>query len=76
MTACTERHTAARAYGFAGEGQKGMPSQLSMTACTERHTAARAYGLAGEGKKKRNSGQAECMVATTSSDGMSKEGTA
>jgi len=24
MTACTERHTAARAHGLAGEGQKGM----------------------------------------------------
>jgi hypothetical protein len=51
MTACTERHTPARAHGLAGEGQKGMPSQLSMTACTERHTPARAHGLAGEGQK-------------------------
>jgi len=25
MTACTERHTAARAITLAGEGQKGMP---------------------------------------------------
>jgi hypothetical protein len=25
MTACTERHPAAPADGFAGEGQKGMP---------------------------------------------------
>jgi hypothetical protein len=24
MTACTERHPAARNYGVAGEGQKGM----------------------------------------------------
>jgi len=51
MTACTERHTAERAYGLVGEGQKGMPSRLSMTACTERHTAAGAHGLAGEGQK-------------------------
>ena len=27
MTDCTERHTAARAYGLAGEGQKGMPKE-------------------------------------------------
>jgi len=27
MTDCTERHTAARAYGLAGEGQKGMPRE-------------------------------------------------
>jgi len=51
VTACTERHTAAPAHGLAGEGQKGMPSQLSVTACTERHTAAPAHGLAGEGQK-------------------------
>ena len=51
MTDCTERHTAARAYGLAGEGQKGMPSQPRMTDCTERHTAAHARSLAGEGQK-------------------------
>jgi len=27
MTACTERHTAARATAVAGEGQKGMPAE-------------------------------------------------
>jgi hypothetical protein len=27
MTDCTERHTAARACGVAGEGQKGMPKE-------------------------------------------------
>jgi len=60
MTACTERHTAARAFGPAGEGQKGMTKVGAvMTACTERHTAARAFGPAGEGQK-----------------GMTKEGTA
>jgi len=32
MTACTERHTAALAHGLAGEGQKGMPSRLSVIA--------------------------------------------
>jgi len=51
MTACTERHTLALANGTAGEGQKGMPSRLSMTACTERHTLALANGTAGEGQK-------------------------
>jgi hypothetical protein len=27
MTDCTERHAATRAYGLAGEGQKGMPKE-------------------------------------------------
>jgi hypothetical protein len=51
MTACTERHPAAPSDGLAGEGQKGMPSELCMTACTERHPAAPSDGLAGEGQK-------------------------
>ncbi len=29
MTACTERHPAAPAYGAEGEGQKGMPKEGS-----------------------------------------------
>ena len=38
MTDCTERHTPQPDNGLAGEGQKGMPSRLSMTDCTARHT--------------------------------------
>jgi hypothetical protein len=51
MTDCTEPRLPQVARGRDGEGQKGMPSQLSMTDCTEPRLPQVARGRDGEGQK-------------------------
>ena len=51
MTDCTEPRPAHVGGGRAGEGQKGMPSQLSMIDRTEPRLPHVGGGRAGEGQE-------------------------